>query len=253
MPTPVGRWGEREQGILEVATALYAQGGYETITMAAVASAAGLSEGTLYNYFRDKQDLQLRVSLGVFEAYTLEIEKVVAEFKSLRHGLEGIIAVELRLLIGAKELFRLWLREMRSASGYAHSDARKVLRRFSTQLIHLFAKWNAAPDPRLGLNLPLLRDIVFGSLEHVVWTAMVQRREDSIDVGKMSRDLAGAYLRAFGMEREETRPGGRPRSKPSTGDAVATPKGVKPSNERTGKRAGGGRRTAGTRHTNKHQ
>ena len=111
--------------------------------MAAVASAAGLSEGTLYNYFRDKQDLQLRVSLGVFEAYTLEMEKVVAELKSLRHGLEGIIAVELRLLIGAKELFRIWLREMRSASGYAHSEARNALRRFSTHLIHLFAKWNA--------------------------------------------------------------------------------------------------------------
>ena len=79
---------------------------------------------------------------------------------------------------------------MRSASGYAHSEARNALRRFSTHLIHLFAKWNAAPDPRLGLNLPLLRDIVFGSLEHIVWTAMVQRREDAIDVPRMSRDLA---------------------------------------------------------------
>jgi TetR/AcrR family transcriptional regulator, fatty acid metabolism regulator protein len=219
MPPPVGRWGEREQGILEVATSLYAQGGYENITMAAVASAAGLSEGTLYNYFRDKQDLQLRVSLGVFEACTLEMEKVVAESKSLRHGLVGIIAVELRLLIGAKELFRIWLREMRSASGYAHSDARNALRRFSTHLIHLFAKWNAAPDARLGLNLPLLRDIVFGSLEHIVWTAMVQRREDDIDVPKMSRDLAGAYLRAFDLDREPAdtrRTGRKKRAKPGS-------------------------------------
>jgi len=201
---PVGRWGEREQGILEVATALYIQGGYENISMAAVASAAGLSEGTLYNYFRDKQDLQLRVSLGVFESHTLAAERAVAESKSLRHGLESLIAIELRLLIEAKELFRIWMREMRSASGYAHSDARKALRRFSSQLIHLFAKWGAVPDPRLGLSLPLARDIVFGSLEHIVWTAWVQRREDQIDVPKMSRDLAGAYLRAFGLADDRT-------------------------------------------------
>src|SRR5690349_20197707 len=126
MPPPVGRWGEREQGILEVAKALFAQGGYENITMAAVASAAGLSEGTLYNYFRDKQDLQLRVSLGVFEAYTLDMERVVRDSKSLRHGLEGIIALELKLLIEAKELFRIWLREVRGTSGYAQSEARKA-------------------------------------------------------------------------------------------------------------------------------
>lgn len=251
---PVGRWGEREQGILEVATSLYAQGGYENITMAAVASAAGLSEGTLYNYFRDKQDLQLRVSLGVFETYTLEIEKVVTESKSLRHGLEGIIAVELRLLIGAKELFRVWLREMRSASGYAHSEARRALRRFSAQLIHLFAKWNATPDPLLGLSLPLLRDIVFGSLEHIVWTAMVQRREDAIDVPKMSRDLAAAYLRAFGLDQRQ--PGTRFRRastvKTRPGARTAAQAGARDS-KRKRKQGRSGRPVAGTRHTSKQQ
>lgn len=252
MPPPVGRWGEREQGILKVAASLYAQGGYENITMAAVASAAGLSEGTLYNYFRDKQDLQLRVSLGVFEAYTLEMERVVAESKSLRHGLEGIIAVELRLLIEAKELFRLWLREMRSASGYAHSDARKALRRFSTQLIHLFAKWNAAPDPRLGLNLPLLRDIVFGSLEHIVWTAMVQRREDEIDVPRMSRDLAAAYLRAFGLEHGNAPRQRRSAAKNKSERKAPAQAGAKTSRQ-NGKQGRKGRVSPGTRHTSKHQ
>ena len=92
--------------------------------MAAVASAAGLSEGTLYNYFRDKQDLQLRVSLAAFEGHIQAAEKAVAESKSLRQGLERLIAIELALLIEAKELFRIWMREMRSTSGYAHSEAR---------------------------------------------------------------------------------------------------------------------------------
>jgi AcrR family transcriptional regulator len=227
MPPPVGRWGEREQGIIEVATQLYLQGGYDNVSMAAVASAAGLSEGTLYNYFRDKQDLQLRVSLATFERHIQAAEKAVAESRSLRQGLERLIAIELGLLIEAKELFRAWMREMRGTSGYAHSEARAVLRRFSSQLIHLLAKWEAAPDPRLGISLPMARDIVFGSLEHIVWTALVQGRVDDIDVPKMSRDLAGAYLRAFGLD------------------------------ERTGARKsqrkpGRGRRTgAGTRHTSK--
>src|SRR5215510_15822386 len=87
---PVGRWGEREQGILKVATQLYLQGGYENISMAAVASAAGLSEGTLYNYFRDKQDLQLRVSLAAFEGHIEAAEKAVAGSTSLEQGLERL-------------------------------------------------------------------------------------------------------------------------------------------------------------------
>jgi len=217
---PVGRWGEREQGIIEVATQLYLQGGYDKVTMAAVASAAGLSEGTLYNYFRDKQDLQLRVSLAAFEGHTQAAEQAVAEAKSLRDGLERLIAIELRMLIRAKELFLVWLREMRTSSGYPQSEARRMLRRFSSQLIRLFEKWRAAPDPALGLSLPMARDIVFGSLEHIVWTARVQRREDQLDVEKLSRDLADAYLRALGLDdrdrgaarKKDRREGGRRRA-----------------------------------------
>jgi TetR/AcrR family transcriptional regulator, fatty acid metabolism regulator protein len=207
---PVGRWGKREQGILQVATQLYLQGGYENISMATVAAAAGLSEGTLYNYFRDKQDLQLRVSLAAFEGHIEAAERAVAESTSLREGLERLIAIELGLLVDAREFFRIWMRELRGSSGYVHSEARSVLRRFSSQVIHLLAKWDAAPDPRLGISLPLARDLVFGGLEHIVWTALVQGRLDQIDVPKMSRDLAGAYLRAFGLA-DRTAPSKKPR------------------------------------------
>ena len=125
--------------------------------------------------------------------------------------------------------------------------ARKALRRFSAQLIHLFAKWNAVPDPRLGLNLPLLRDIVFGSLEHIVWTAMVQRREDAIDVPKMSRDLAGAYLRAFGSGRQisDGAPRGREKSQRPRGSGAGRQKG-----ESARETQPDARLTTGTRHTN---
>jgi TetR/AcrR family transcriptional regulator, fatty acid metabolism regulator protein len=224
MVPPVGRWGEREQGIIEVATQLYLKGGCENVTMAAVASAAGLSEGTLYNYFRDKQDLQMRVSLGAFESSTEAAEQAVNESKSLRDGLERLITIELRMLIRAKELFLVWLREMRTSSNYPQSEARKMLRRFSSQLIRLFEKWNAVPDPAHGLTLPMARDIVFGSLEHIVWTARVHRREDQLDVETLSRDLAGAYLRALGLddegrgtEQRKDRGGGR--SRRTTGGA----------------------------------
>lgn len=196
---PVGRWGEREKGILEVATLLYASEGYENVSMAAVASAAGLSEGTLYNYFHDKQDLVLRVSAAAFEGRIAEAERIVRESESLHAGVEALIALEFDILIKAKEIFRIWLREVRGAGGYRQSPARKRLRGFSSQLIRLFEKWNATPDPRLGLSLPLMRDMVFGSLEHIVWTAIVQRREDEIEVARLSRDLAAAYLRAFGL------------------------------------------------------
>jgi hypothetical protein len=118
------------------------------------------------------------------------------------------------------------MREMRGSTGYTHSEARKVLRRFSSQLIHLLAKWDAAPDPSLGISLPMARDLVFGGLEHIVWTALVQGRLEDLDVPKLSRDLAGAYMRALALSDRGAARGRRKQRR---------------------------RRAVGTRHATKHQ
>lgn len=196
---PVGRWGAREAGIIKVASQLFSDDGYESVTMAAVATACGLSEGTLYNYFRDKSDLALRVTVAAFDRYADEAERIVADSASLQQGLEALIALELRILIEARGMMRIWLREVRGAQSYPQSAARDVLRRFSNHLIALFQKWGIHPDPATGLNYTLMRDIVFGSAEHVVWTAVVQGRADRLDAATLARDLAAAYLRAFGL------------------------------------------------------
>ncbi len=48
---------ERRQQILTAAAAVFAEKGFDRATISDVARAAGLAEGSIYNYFRDKQDL----------------------------------------------------------------------------------------------------------------------------------------------------------------------------------------------------
>jgi TetR/AcrR family fatty acid metabolism transcriptional regulator len=47
----------RRQAILQAARQVFARKGYEPATLEAVAREAGLAKGTLYLYFRDKEDL----------------------------------------------------------------------------------------------------------------------------------------------------------------------------------------------------
>jgi TetR/AcrR family transcriptional repressor of mexJK operon len=48
---------EKERQILDGAAAAFAQDGYEGASMSHIASMAGVSKGTLYNYFAGKKDL----------------------------------------------------------------------------------------------------------------------------------------------------------------------------------------------------
>jgi len=194
---PVGRWGERETGILEVARALYAAGGYENVSMASVAEAAGLSEGTLYNYFRNKRDLVLRVSLVDFVDRIAEAERIVATAGTLREGLTGLIAMQLRIIVEAREIYRIWLREVRAAKGYRRSRSRDLLREFSNQLLELLERFGVEADPAVGLTPAMMRDVVLGGAEQIAFTSIVQRRERELDIPRTAAHLADCYLRAF--------------------------------------------------------
>ncbi|MBI3997694.1 MAG: TetR/AcrR family transcriptional regulator [Armatimonadetes bacterium] len=52
---------ERRRQILQAAIRVFAQRGYATATIEDVARAAGVSEGTIYNYFRSKEDLLIHI------------------------------------------------------------------------------------------------------------------------------------------------------------------------------------------------
>src|SRR4051812_36858534 len=55
---PLGPKAQRTRAtILDTAAELFARDGYQRTTVADVASAAGVSLGTVYQYFRDRSDL----------------------------------------------------------------------------------------------------------------------------------------------------------------------------------------------------
>ena len=52
---------QREENIIEAAATLLMEKGYHAINMAEIARATGLAKGTLYLYFKTKEELFLKV------------------------------------------------------------------------------------------------------------------------------------------------------------------------------------------------
>jgi len=191
----VGRRGAREAGILDVAARLYNARGYERVSMADVAAAAGLSEGTLYNYFLDKSDLVLKVALASIERNVAEAERIAATATSLDSGLQALIAHQLRNMLAAPEIYRIWLREVKGAESYDKSRARAVLKRFSGHFNAFLDRWQR--DDASGLDRGIIRDMLYGGIEQVGWTAALKGGRPAMDVDAIAHKLTHSYLAAF--------------------------------------------------------
>lgn len=69
----------RQAQILNAAAEVFSRQGYERATTREIAEQANLSEGTLYNYFKNKRDLLIGVAKAYADEIAAEIARVDAE------------------------------------------------------------------------------------------------------------------------------------------------------------------------------
>ncbi len=61
----------RQRQILEAAVTVFAEKGYHRATIRDIARTAGIADGTIYNYFKNKQDVMMNVVLQMAEVSSL--------------------------------------------------------------------------------------------------------------------------------------------------------------------------------------
>ncbi len=102
----------RREQIVEAATRVFAQKGFSRATTREVARAAGVSEGTIYNYFEDKDALLMAIleRLNETERRAEDFEEGMAT--DFRGFLEEYLRRRMSLIWENREVFRVVLSEM---------------------------------------------------------------------------------------------------------------------------------------------
>jgi TetR/AcrR family fatty acid metabolism transcriptional regulator len=117
----------RRGQILEAARRVFAERGFRRATTREVARAAGISEGTIYNYFEDKDALLMALleELNETERRAEDFEEGMAT--DFRGFLEGYLRRRMSLIWQNREVFRVVLSEMLVDAGLRETYLRRVV------------------------------------------------------------------------------------------------------------------------------
>ncbi|MCE7999140.1 MAG: TetR/AcrR family transcriptional regulator [Rhodobiaceae bacterium] len=198
----LGRWGDREQSILDAAWELITSQGFDGMTMADVASATGLSEGSLYNYVPSKRELAIRVAERWFSVQAEKLEQMLGAIDHPRDQITLLVQRHIAMILEQPELFLMWIREVRATDAYLTSSSRDIFRSYTGLLRKVLGKAQAAGSMETDLGDDMIRDMIYGGAEHVAWTAIVQKRIHSLDIADAAKKLGDTYWRA--LKTEET-------------------------------------------------
>ena len=168
--------------------------GYEGVTMAEIAEKADIVEGTVYRYFKNKDDLLLRVAEDWFlEQYGDLVD--VSAFSGTYNKLRYLIWHSLRTIQNGPALSRYVMAEVRPRSGYKDTRLFDINRDYTSQIRQVFAEAITSGEFKSGVPERVLRDMVFGTIEHSTWRYL--RGDGRLDVEELADEIATVVYRGM--------------------------------------------------------
>jgi len=178
----------RESDILTAAYAIFSTKGYGKAAMSEMAKSAGVSEGTIYKYFPSKQDLLARVIASFYKKLINNTQNSLIGIKGVENQLRVVISRHIHNFFEDIGMYRLLLQEVRPLNNYPNSEMHQLTRQYSEILLDVIKGGVATGEIRADVSAKLVRDMIFGCLEHAGWNVLTTNKAP-LDRDKLTQDI----------------------------------------------------------------
>lgn len=169
--------------IIEAAVAVIAENGYHASRVSSIAKKAGVADGTIYLYFKNKEDILISLFEQKMGQFIEQIAKRTDEKNNASEKLLTLIRMHFHQLVANHHLAIVTQLELRQSNTALRQKINRVLKPYLTVIDNIIEEGKQEGIFRGGLNTPLVRQMVFGTLDEAVTNWVMQ--EQKYDLEKM--------------------------------------------------------------------
>jgi TetR/AcrR family transcriptional regulator, fatty acid metabolism regulator protein len=173
--------GDKRDAILRAAIRTFARSGFFSAQVADVARTAGVAAGTVYLYFRSKDDLLVSIFERVMSEAIAEGRAALAGIVDPLERLRRIAHLHLDRLGRDRDLAIVFQVELRQTTKFMERFSNTLLRDYLGILRDVIAEGQAAGVVRPGINPTLAAKVLFGALDEMATNWMLSHRRTSLD------------------------------------------------------------------------
>ncbi|MDB5512067.1 MAG: hypothetical protein JWR08_1550 [Enterovirga sp.] len=140
--------------------------GYQETSVADIAAEIGVVEGTIYRYFTTKRDLLVAVVSDWYERILSDYDRHLAAFTNTRDQLRYMVWRHLDLIHSEPDMCRLVFGELRAGADYRQTAVFDLNRTYTRRTVEIIEAAVEKGEFRAGISLPIVRDLLFGCVEH---------------------------------------------------------------------------------------
>lgn len=190
----------KELQILDAALKVFARSGYHKSSIATIAGEAGIAAGTIYLYFRQKEDLIIALFQRHLGDYLAEYEPKIRAEADPAVRIRNLIRYHLAFFERDHDLAIVFQIHLREVSPMIRDGITPILVRYFDVIDEILRDAHARGELDPELDLRLARKVLFGALDEIVtsWARTEHRYSLLSQVDPLYRILS----RALGLKGE---------------------------------------------------
>lgn len=169
----------------------FAATGFARSTTKEIAAGAGVAEGTIYLYFRNKDDLLLTAFRERVAEFAAAVEARAVEPVPFRDRLAGLVSMQFESVEQDPALARLLLVEARQSTQFYTEPIREALHAYESALEGLLRAGIDEGAIRPDIDVAVTRWMLVGALRGVLTNWLLGKRELPLT------PLAAGFTRTF--------------------------------------------------------
>lgn len=181
------RVGDKRDRILKAAVKVFARTGFHATRVSEVAKAAGVADGTIYLYFKSKEELLVSLFEDRVEKLLAHMNAQLPKEPNAPARLRSIIDMQLGLLEGERELAEVITVILRQSTRVMKELAAPHFLAYLDAIAKVIAEGQAKGDFRRDISPHIAARAIFGALDGIALTWALGKAE------------AGALARAAGQ------------------------------------------------------
>ncbi|MBO2536029.1 MULTISPECIES: TetR/AcrR family transcriptional regulator [Rummeliibacillus] len=169
--------------ILDAAVIVIADNGYHQAQVSKIAKQAGVADGTIYLYFKNKEDILISVFQEKMSVFVENLQEIINESASASEMLYRMIEGHFRVLSEDHHLAVVTQLELRQSNKDLRLKINSILKVYLGLLDEILKRGIQNGEFREDMDIRLTRQVIFGTIDEISTTwVMKEQKYDLVEM-----------------------------------------------------------------------
>ncbi|MGB9627405.1 MAG: TetR/AcrR family transcriptional regulator [Thermodesulfobacteriota bacterium] len=191
----------KKQLIIEAAIEVFSKNNFQNSTISQIAQKANVAEGTIYQYFKNKEDLFFSIPVEKTKDFCRELELHLQGITGAFNKIRKFIWFYLYFFKTNPDYGRTLMLEMRVNKSFAKTKAYDSFKSLTNRILEIIKEGQEEGVIRKDVNIYIIRQLILGILEHIVTRWLL--KGETYDLLEHYQEVSDVVLHGIGLSGKE--------------------------------------------------